>query len=74
MEVSFFVDITVSAKCAVKLSREATSACPVAVDVCRVVIEEWLLVILKDHNSVSFFVSVCAVLTIVEASIRVVST
>ena len=70
MEVSFFVDITVSAKCAVKLSR----ACPLGVDVCRVVIEEWLLVILRDHNSVSFFVSVCAVLTFVEASIRVVST
>ena len=70
VEVSSFFDLAVSVKCAMELSRVGTSASSAAVDICRGVLEERLLVILTDHNRVSVFCSVCVALTFVEASIR----
>lgn len=76
MDVSFFFEIAVCVKCAMELSLEAANASSLAVDICSVVIKEWLLIMLKDHELVSVFsfafVSVKTVIMIpaVEASIN----
>ena len=53
--VSFFFEIAVCVKCAMELSLEAAYAPSLVVDIFRVVIKEWLLVMLKDHELISGF-------------------
>lgn len=55
MEVPSFFDIAVCVKCALELSLVATSASSLAVDICRVVTKERLLVMLTDHDPISVF-------------------
>ena len=55
MDVSFFFDTAVCVKCAMELCHEASSASSLDLDICGVVINEWFLVMLKDHELVSLF-------------------